>query len=130
MKNIFNGLKEGWSLWCHRNWVVYHGLPRKKMPNIVCLCGSTKFKDAFVEAMRNETLKGHIVLTVGLFGHHEGLDMNGETKKMLDELHKRKIDLANEIFVLNVGGYIGESTRSEVNYAETKGKNIRYLEEK
>ena len=98
------------------------------MPHIVCLCGSTKFKDAFIEDSRSETLKGYIVLSVGLFGHHEGLDMNGETKKMLDELHKRKIDLADEILVLNVGGYIGESTGNEIEYAKKNNKIIRYLE--
>ena len=99
-------------------------------PLIVCLCGSTRFKDAFIEATRNETLKGRIVLSVGVFGHHEGLDMNGEVKDRLDELHKRKIDLADEILVLNVDGYVGKSTRSEINYAKTRNKPIRWLEPK
>jgi hypothetical protein len=98
-------------------------------PRIVCLCGSTRFKDAFVTAMRDETLAGRIVLTVGMFGHVEGLDMNGPTKTALDELHLRKIDLANEILVLNVGGYIGDSTRREVQYARDTGKPIRWLEQ-
>jgi len=98
------------------------------MPTIVCLCGSTRFKDAFIKAMRDETLAGKIVLTVGLFGHQEGLNMNGETKKMLDELHLRKIDLANEVLILNVDEYIGESTRRELNYAKIAGKKIRFLE--
>lgn len=97
-------------------------------PTVVCLCGSTRFKDEFIKANRDLTLQGKIVLTVGMFGHHEGLDMNSETKKMLDELHKRKIDLADEVLVLNVGGYIGQSTMSEILYAEEHRKPVFYLE--
>lgn len=97
-------------------------------PTVVCLCGSTRFKDAFEKAAREETLSGKIVLTVGLFGHLEGLDMSGDTKKMLDNLHLRKIDLADEILVLNVDGYIGQSTSREIQYATSHNKNIRYLE--
>jgi hypothetical protein len=97
-------------------------------PIIVCLCGSTRFKDAYVKAQRDETLKGKIVLSVGLFGWEEGLDMSGPTKKMLDELHLRKIDLADEVLFLNVGGYIGESTKRELEYAKTQGKKINFLE--
>lgn len=98
-------------------------------PIVVCLCGSTRFKDAYEKAMREETLKGNIVLTVGLFGHLEGMDMNGETKKMLDELHLRKIDLADEVLIINVGKYIGQSTSRELEYAKKNGKKIRYLEQ-
>lgn len=98
-------------------------------PKVVCLCGSTRFKEAFEKAMRDETLLGNIILTVGLFGHLEkGFDMSSETKVMLDELHKRKIDLADEILVINVGGYIGSSTKSEIEYSKVNGKYIRYLE--
>ena len=99
-----------------------------KFPIIVCLCGSTKFKDAYEHAMREETLKGKIVLSVGLFGHIEGLDMDGEIKGALDELHLRKIDLADEVLILNVCGYIGESTQKELEYGKTFGKHIRFLE--
>lgn len=104
------------------------GLIDHDMPIIVCLCGSTRFKEAFEKASREETLAGKIVLSVGLFGHLEGLDMNSDTKKMLDELHKRKIDLADEVLILNVGGYIGQSTRSELEYAQKHGKTVRFLE--
>lgn len=97
------------------------------MPTIVCLCGSTRFGEAFKTAMREETLAGKIVLTVGLLGHAEGLDMNGPVKVMLDELHKRKIDLADEVLILDVDDYIGSSTRSELVYAESLGKKIRFL---
>ncbi len=98
-------------------------------PKIVCLCGSTRFKNEYEQAMKEETLKGKIVLTVGLFGHIEGIDMNGEVKKMLDKLHLRKIDLADEVLIINVGGYIGESTKKEIAYAIVHGKPVRMLEE-
>jgi hypothetical protein len=98
-------------------------------PIKVCLCGSTRFKDAYIKAMKDETLKGKIVLTVGLFNHEEELDMEGDVKHMLDELHLRKIDLVDEVLVLNVGGYIGQSTRNEIDYAKTHQKVIWYLEE-
>jgi len=97
-------------------------------PKIVCLCGSTRFGEAFRDAMREETLANKIVLSVGLLGHAEGLDMDGPIKAMLDELHKRKIDLADEVLILNVGGYIGSSTRSELDYATAAGKPVRFLE--
>jgi hypothetical protein len=93
------------------------------------LCGSTRFKEAFIQASRVETLQGKIVLSVGLFGHEEGLDMDGEVKGMLDRLHLSKIDLADEVLFLNVGGYIGSSTSRELEYAKAKGKVIRFLED-
>jgi hypothetical protein len=96
-------------------------------PIVVCLCGSTRFKDEYIEAARSETLAGKIVISVGLFGHVDGLDMEGDVKKMLDVLHLKKIDLADEIFVLNPEGYIGESTRREIAYAKFTGKQVRYL---
>lgn len=99
-----------------------------EFPTIVCLCGSTRFKDAFLAAQKSETRNGFIVLSVGLFGHEEGIDMEGELKKRLDCLHFDKILLADEILVLNVGGYIGESTRNEIRYANALGKGVRYLE--
>lgn len=99
------------------------------MPTIITLCGSTRFRDEFIEVNRNLTLAGNIVISVGLFGHHEELfDMNSRTKIMLDELHKRKIDLADDIFVVNVGGYIGQSTQAEIQYAITHGKRVHFLE--
>jgi hypothetical protein len=81
-------------------------------------------------------MAGKIVLSVGFFAHRpEAIPIHGETlgisseqKILLDELHKRKIDLADEILVLNVSGYIGESTRSEIDYALEHGKRIRWLE--
>lgn len=98
------------------------------VPRVVTLCGSTRFKDAFIDAARSETLAGRIVISVGCFGHQEAMDMAGDAKKMLDCLHLRKIDISDEVFVLNVGGYVGESTRREIAYAEQIGVPVRYLE--
>ena len=103
---------------------------------VITLCGSTRFKDAFMEVQKKLTLEGNIVISVGLFGHSgdgevwEGMseDTLTATKRMLDDMHKRKIDMADEIFVINVGGYIGSSTRSEIEYAHATGKPVRYWE--
>lgn len=96
---------------------------------IVCLCGSTRFTEAFQAASLSETVAGHIVLTVGCDTRSdEELGLTPVQKKRLDALHKEKIELAHEILVLNVGGYIGESTRSEIAYARQQGKHIRWLE--
>jgi hypothetical protein len=96
---------------------------------IITLCGSTKFKDEFIAAQKRLTLEGNIVISVGLFGHSGDNEVWSEsTKEMLDEMHKRKIDLADEILVINVGGYIGQSTTSEIEYAKKNGKPVNYLE--
>src|SRR5689334_13033580 len=94
------------------------------IPIIVCLCGSTRFSEAFQKANFDETLAGRIVLTIGcdmksdsdLFGTMDESERE-EVKARLDELHLCKIALAHEILVLNVGGYIGTSTRREIDYA-------------
>ena len=96
---------------------------------VVTLCGSTKFKDQFYEAQKKLTLEGCIVISVGLFGHSGDTEVFTEgVKTMLDDMHKRKIDMADEIFVINVGGYIGSSTRSEIEYAKQHNKKVNYLE--
>lgn len=96
---------------------------------VVTLCGSTRFKEEFYKAQKELTLQGCIVISVGLFGHSGDDEVWTEgTKEMLDDMHKRKIDMADEIFVINVGGYIGQSTRSEIEYAEKNGIAVRYLE--
>ena len=103
---------------------------------IITLCGSTKFKNEFLKVQKDLTLQGNIVISVGLFGHSgdtevwENMDegTRTKTKEMLDDMHKRKIDMADEIFVINVGGYIGESTKSEIEYAKVLNKSINYLE--
>ncbi len=97
---------------------------------VITLCGSTRFKEQFLEAQKRLTLEGNIVISVGLFGHSGDDEVWTEgTKEMLDDMHKRKIDMADSIYVINVGGHIGESTRSEIEYARKNGKGIRYLEE-
>jgi hypothetical protein len=95
---------------------------------IITLCGSTKFKDEFIAEQKRLTLEGNIVISVGLFGHSGDSEVWSEsTKEMLDDMHKKKIDLADEIFVINVGGYIGSSTRSEIEYAIKTNRPVRYL---
>ena len=107
-----------------------------KKYKVITLCGSTRFKDQFMETQKRLTLQGNIVISVGLFGHSgdqevwENMDEGTltKTKEMLDDMHKRKIDMADEIFVINVNGYIGESTKSEIEYAKKHGKKVNYLE--
>lgn len=96
---------------------------------VITLCGSTRFKDAFMEVQKRLTLAGNIVISVGVFNHSEDIDEAPSTqiKIMLDDMHKRMIDMADEIYVINVNGYIGESTRSEIEYAQAHNKPVRYL---
>ena len=82
-----------------------------------------------MEAQKCLTLEGNIVISVGLFGHSGDEEVWAPgTKEMLDDMHKRKIDMADEVFIINVGGYIGSSTRSEIEYAQAHGKPVIYLE--
>lgn len=101
-------------------------------PVVVCLCGSTKFKAQFEEATERETLAGRIVVSVGFFAHQltdeeRRARLTPEIKVMLDELHLRKIDLADEVLILNVDQYVGASTRREAWYARNQGKVLRWL---
>ena len=97
--------------------------------HVITLCGSTRFKEQFLEAQKRLTLAGNIVISVGLFGHSGDDEVWTEgMKEMLDDMHKRKIDMADAIYVINVGGYIGSSTRSEIEYAKKYGKQVLYLE--
>jgi hypothetical protein len=104
-------------------------------PTIVVLCGSTRFHTTFVEASLRETLDCKIVLTIGAamksdadhFGHLTPAEQT-RIKQMLDELHLRKIDLADEVLILNVDGYVGESTRRELAYALAHSKRVRWWE--
>jgi hypothetical protein len=94
---------------------------------VIVLCGSTRFKSEFEMINKELTLRGHIVISVGCFGHSSDKEViNDNTKKMLDKLHKRKIDLASAIMVINKDGYIGESTKSEIEYAKSTNKEIYY----
>lgn len=104
-------------------------------PTIVCLCGSTRFYEVFQWANYRETMKGKIVLSVGFYphsatqAHGEDIGCTPEQKAQLDELHLKKIDLADEILVLNVDGYVGQSTAREIAYAQSLGKPVLFLEE-
>ena len=95
----------------------------------VVLCGSTRFVDKFHEINRKLTLEGYIVLAPGVYGHASKEPPSEQEKAALDELHFLKIEKADWVYVLNVGGYIGESTRREIEWAEELGKPIKYLEE-
>ncbi len=103
---------------------------------VITLCGSIRFKSAFMNVQKLLTLEGNIVISVGMFGHsgdnevweEMDKDTRANTKIMLDDMHKRKIDMADEIFVINEDGYIGESTKSEIEYAKAHGKAVCYLE--
>ena len=95
---------------------------------VITLCGSTRFKEDFERVNRELTLMGNIVISVGCFGH-SGDTFTEEQKVMLDDIHKRKIDMADAIYVINKDGYIGSSTRSEIQYALRTGKQIIYMED-
>lgn len=98
---------------------------------VITLCGSTRFKDEFLKAQRQLTIEGNIVISVGMFGHADGVSkevITPELKVMLDDMHKRKIDMSDEIYVVNKNGYIGESTKGEIEYAIYTKKRINYLE--
>ena len=85
--------------------------------------------NAFMEAQKRLTLEGNIVISVGLFGNFSDDEVwTEDTKELLDDIHKRKIDMADKIYVINVGWYIGSSTASEIKYAQATGKPIKYLE--
>ena len=99
----------------------------KEFP-IITLCGSTRFKDDFIKAQKELTLKGNIVLSVGLFGHSGDKEVwEGSNKEMLDRIHKEKIRMSDAIYVINKDGYIGESTKQEIEFAKEFGKEVLYM---
>jgi hypothetical protein len=93
-------------------------------PKIVCLCGSTRFKDEYIAENRRLTLEGSIVLSVGLFAN-SGDAITEDQKQTLDELHLRKIDLSDEVLIVG-DGYVGLSTQREINYAKAQGKPVSF----
>lgn len=109
---------------------LFHDLIRDfngPRPTIVTLCGSTRFRDEFTRINREFTLRGLMVLAPGVFAH-DGDAITDTDKERLDDLHLRKIDLADNVYVINSGGYVGESTRREIEYATKIGKPVLYLE--
>lgn len=116
----------------HNDYCKYIGEEKQMQGKyeIVTLCGSTKFKDDFIKMQESLTLSGCIVISVGLFGHADdkfGTIITPEIKEMLDDIHKRKIDMSDSIMVINRNDYIGESTRSEIKYALKTGKKVSYM---
>lgn len=95
-----------------------------KTPHIVCLIGSVRFKEAYEFVNKQQTLLGRIVLSCGVFDHTE---LSDQQRHDLNELHRRKIDIADSVLVLNVGSYIGNGTRMEIEYAMRIGKTVTYL---
>lgn len=102
------------------------------MAEVVTLCGSTKFKDAIHAENMRLTMEGNLVISLGVFGHTDLPDYDWTTdasdlKRMLDALHRQKIDLADRVHVVNVGGYYGESTAREIEYARSLGKPVTFM---
>lgn len=93
---------------------------------VITLCGSTKFKDQFEKANAYLTLQGNAVISLGFFEQSEGIEITKEQEELFAKIHLKKIDLADEIFIIDVGGYIGSSTRNEIEYATKAGKPVRY----
>lgn len=98
------------------------------MTKIITLCGSTRFKNAFEEMERKLTLEGVIVLTVGFYEKIDGTVLSENQIELLNELHRKKIQMSDGIFVINKDGYIGLSTQSEIEFAKALGKVVEYLE--
>ncbi len=96
---------------------------------VITLCGSTKFKEEFERVNAQLTLQGHVVISLGFFEQSEGIDITEEQVKLFEKIHLKKIDLSNEIYVIDVNGYIGESTRNEIIYAKQTGKAVSYYSE-
>lgn len=99
-------------------------------PEVVCLCGSTRFRAAYRAENKRLTLAGKVVLSVAFFGHadDDGDAITEAEKARLDEVHKRKIDLADRVHVINVDGYVGDSTQSEIAYARECDIPVTWLE--
>ena len=95
-----------------------------KKYKVITLCGSIKFKEEFLKMQEKLTLSENIVLTPNFFQSIKKEKINEQTKKMLDEIYRQKIDMSDAIFVINVNGYIGESTKNEIEYAKSKNKEI------
>lgn len=102
-----------------------------RKPRVVCLCGSTRFKQAWYEQNKRLTHEGKIVLGVGDLdpnAPNTNVPIDAALKARLDALHLCKIEMADEVLILNVGGYIGESTKNELAHAKRLGKDICFLE--
>ena len=91
---------------------------------VIALCGSTRFRETFQEVQQRLTLEGYLVLSPVFF---DDFRPDAAAKAMLDHLHRQRMDMADEVLIINVDGYIGQSTREEIAYARSSGKPVRYL---
>lgn len=94
---------------------------------VVVLCGSNRFKEEFEKVSRELTLSGHIVIPLSIY-RYDGVNLNKDQINMLTNIQYQKIDMADEIYVINKYGYMDSGTIKEIEYAKSKGKVIRYME--
>lgn len=94
---------------------------------VITLCGSTKFESEFIEIAQELTLKGNVVLCPVIFTHRDSVGITDDKKKILDSIYQKKIDMADEIIIINKNGYIGDSTMKEIEYSIRNNKKIYYL---
>ncbi|MBI9013069.1 MAG: hypothetical protein JEZ08_12625 [Clostridiales bacterium] len=92
---------------------------------IITLCGSARFRNEIDETQKSLALQGHQIFTIE---NLNSVEITKEIESMLDVSHRKKIDVSDAIYVINVDGYIGESTSNEIKYARDKGKKVMYLE--
>ena len=124
--NAINSSLKDFIVWVNDRYDIIPISPKK-----VCYCGSLRVaSDAFKKAEYEAVIKGEIALLPCCMYVDIQREYGAESdyKIKADDLHKRKIDICDEVFVLNVGGYIGESTKSEIEYAISIHKPIKYLE--
>lgn len=93
---------------------------------IITLCGSTKFKDEFIEAEKELSNKEYLVFSVAQYTHADKIEISEKQRRMFDKMHREKIKLSDAIYVINVNDYIGESTQQEIEYAKSLGKEVYY----
>ncbi|MEU4623540.1 hypothetical protein AB0G04_26645 [Actinoplanes sp. NPDC023801] len=99
---------------------------------VITLCGSTRFEAEFAEVSQRLTMEGCVVISLGMFSLPElpGYDWTvdrSDLKGRIGAVHRQKIRMADEVYIVDPGGYVGESTRREIDYAESLGKPVRYL---
>ena len=95
-------------------------------PKVVAIIGSSKFKDQQLGVAQRLTLHGNIVLVTGFWHHRDMVPITDEQKERIDRLTLAKIDLAEQVHVVNVNGYVGESTKRQIAYANETLKPVHY----
>lgn len=102
---------------------------RLKAVKIITICGSSKFKEEILRIDAKLSLEGNIVISLGCFGHADELNLTRKQEAILERVHQEKMNMSDEIFVVNKDGYIGEHTERDIEYAKSRGLKIRYLNE-